>query len=303
MGSSRKPTSLNQRPALPTALKNRLIADNGGIRIVVLIAASQKDTASLNIAERLIENYSFKETEKQYCGRPILEHDGILLVHIDVDGIHARNLDKDLQVDTIIFVSRHSSESGQRSLTVHTTGNPTNTALYGGRPRSLAWVDPQRMKAALLTLKEKAQETGLDGYTVSLEATHHGPTDMEVPVMFVEIGSSQEQWNDKRAGAAVASAAFSAATKQFAGKPSVGFGGGHYSLKHTETSMAKDFAVGHILPKYFFDQFAPEIVELTFKRTVGNCYTAIVDWKGMRGPQRSALIEILERNQMEIIKI
>jgi len=301
LGSSREQTSLNQRLALPAALRNRL--DYGGIPIVVLIAASQKDLASLNIAERLIGNFGFKETERQYCGRPILERGDILLVHIDVDSIYAKNLDKDFQANTIIFVSRHSSESAQKSLTVHTTGNPTNTALFGGRPRSLAWVDPQRMKAALLALKKETQETGLDGYTVSLEATHHGPTDMEVPVMFVEIGSSQEQWNDRQAGEVVASAAFSAATRQSAGKPSVGFGGGHYSLKLTESNMTEDFAIGHILPKYFFDQFTPEIVELAFKRTVGNCHTAIVDWKGIRGSQRSALIEILERNQMEIVKI
>jgi D-aminoacyl-tRNA deacylase len=257
----------------------------------------------VNIAERIVQNHDFKETERIYCGKPVLGHNGILLVHIDVDGIYAKDLDRDFHVETIIFASRHSSESGQRSLTVHTTGNTTNSALYGGRPKSLAWVDPQRMKAALLTLKEKAQESGLDGYTVSLEATHHGPTDLEVPVMFVEIGSSQEQWKDRLAAEAVASAIYSAATTQHVGKPSVGFGGGHYSAKHTEVDITQDFAIGHILPKYFFDQFTPEIVELTFKRTVGNCRTAIIDWKGIRGGHRSALIEVLESNKVEVVKI
>jgi len=257
----------------------------------------------MNIAEKLVQNHGFKETERTFLGRPVFEHNGILLVHIDVDSIYATNLDKDFQIDAIIFVSRHSSESGQRSLTVHTTGNSTESALYGGKPRTLAWVDPRRMKSALLTLKDKVQEMGLDEYTVSLEATHHGPTDMNAPVMFVEIGSSQEHWTDSRAGEAVASAAFSAAATQLKWKPSVGFGGGHYSSKHTEVEINEEFAIGHILPKYFFDQFAPEIVELTFRRTVGGCSTALVDWKGMRGGQRSELIEVLERNQIEIVKI
>ena len=269
----------------------------------MLIVTSDKDPASVNIAERLVQNHDFKETERIYCGKPVLEHDGILLVHIDVDGIHARDLDRDFHAETIIFASRHSSESGQRSLTVHATGNPTNSALYGGRPKSLAWADPGRMKTALLTLNEKTQELGLNGYTVSLEATHHGPTDLEVPVMFVEIGSSPEHWNDRLAGEVVASAVHSAATTQHVGKPSVGFGGGHYSTKHTEANMNQDFAIGHILPKYFFDQFTPEIVELTFKRTVGDCRTAIIDWKGIRGGYRSALIEVLERDKIEIVKI
>jgi D-aminoacyl-tRNA deacylase len=126
---------------------------------------------------------------------------------------------------------------------------------------------------------------------------------MGVPIMFVEIGSSQEQWKDEQAGEAVASAVFSAATAPSGGKPSVGFGGGHYSLKHTEADMTEDFAIGHILPKYFFDEFRSEIVELTFERTVGDCRTAVVDWKGIRGGQRSLLMEVLERKGIEIAKI
>lgn len=269
----------------------------------MLIVTSEKDSASLNIAERLIENYNFEETGKKYCGRSVLEQDGILLIHNDVDSIYAKDLDREFKADAVIFLSRHSSESGQRSLTVHTTGNPLNSAEFGGQPRSLAWVDPRRMKAALLTLKSKAHEIGLDEYSISLEATHHGPTELHAPVMFVEIGSSEEQWKDKRAAEVVAAAALSAATNPASGKLSVGFGGGHYSLKHTEADINEDFAIGHILPKYFFDQFSSQIVELTFKKTVGDCHTAMVDWKGIRGAQRSKLIELLENNQIEIVKI
>ena len=269
----------------------------------MLIVASQNDPASMNIAERLIENYNFKETERKHCGQPVLEHDRVLLIHNDVDSVYVKDIDREFQADSVIFVSRHSSESGQRSLTVHTTGNPSNSAELGGQPRSLAWVDPRRMKSALLMLKWKAREIGLDEYSISLEATHHGPTELHTPVMFVEIGSSQEQWKDRRAAEAVAAAAFSAATSQAPGNLSVGFGGGHYSLKHTEADTNEDFAIGHILPKYFFDQFSPEIVELTFKKTVGGCHTAIVDWKGIRGGQRSKLIDLLDNDQIDIVKI
>lgn len=269
----------------------------------ILIAASQKDPASMNIAERLIRNHDFKETEEIYCGKRILRHNEILLVQLDVDGVYARSLDRDFDVETIIFISRHMSESGQRSLTVHTTGNPTGSAVYGGRPKSLAWVDPQRMKAALATLKQKVEDMRLSEYSVSLEATHHGPTEMKAPVMFVEIGSSLEYWNDRLAGEAAASAAFSAATTRLEGRASVGFGGGHYPSKHTEADMKGEFAIGHILPKYFFKEFTPEIVELTFKRTIGDCRTAIIDWKGIPGRERSELIEILEKDETEIVKV
>jgi D-aminoacyl-tRNA deacylase len=126
---------------------------------------------------------------------------------------------------------------------------------------------------------------------------------MEVPVMFVEIGSSKEHWIDQHAGEAAASSAFSAATTRYLGIPSVGFGGGHYSTKHTALELSEEYAIGHILPKYFFDKFSPEIVELAFKRTTGNCRTGIIDWKGVRGRERSQLIDILERNRIEIVRI
>jgi D-aminoacyl-tRNA deacylase len=271
--------------------------------VSILIAASRKDPAAMNIADKLIHGYDFKETEQVYQGNPIFRHEEVILVQTETDSVYVEDLDKNFRVDGIIFVSRHSSESGKRSLTVHTTGNPTNSALFGGKPQSLALADPNRMKVALRTLKEKAQDTELSEYTVTLEATHHGPTNMEVPVMFVEIGSSKEHWIDQHAGEAAASSAFSAATTRYLGIPSVGFGGGHYSTKHTALELSEEYAIGHILPKYFFDKFSPEIVELAFKRTTGNCQTGIIDWKGVRGRERSQLIDILERNRIEIVRI
>jgi len=271
--------------------------------VSILIAASRKDPAAMNIADKLIHSYDFKETEQVYQGNPIFRREEVILVQTETDSVYVEDLDKNFRVDGIIFVSRHSSESGQRSLTVHTTGNPTNSALFGGKPKRLAMVDPHRMKVALRTLKEKAQHAELSKYTVTLEATHHGPTDMEVPVMFVEIGSSTEHWIDQRAGEAAASAAFSAATTRYLGNPSVGFGGGHYSTKHTALELSEQHAIGHILPKYFFDEFSPDIVELAFRRTAGNCRTAIIDWKGVRSRERSQLIEVLERNRIEIVRI
>ncbi len=49
-------------------------------------------------------------------------------------------------------------------------------------------------------------------YEVSYECTHHGPS-LNVPAMFVELGSSEKQWNDSRAAEAVAHAAMEAIAK------------------------------------------------------------------------------------------
>jgi D-aminoacyl-tRNA deacylase len=269
--------------------------------MTVLIVVSEKDRAGLNIASCLARDYGFgKSTE--YSDPRILQKDDILLARTMEETIHLESVSWFPDTTSVIFASRHTSEKGDPCLTVHCPGNVLNEAPYGGRPRSLALVEPNRMRAALLSLSEGREELGLS-YLVSLEATHHGPTELPVPCMFVEIGSSERQWEDPIAGKAVARAIWIAATSPAKGTLAVGFGGGHYSWKHTEAVMKGEFALGHILSKYFFDSYDQAIVELAFRRTVGDCSHAIIDKKGVRGPERTILVEFLKRSGREVVMI
>ena len=74
-------------------------------------------------------------------------------------------------------------------------------------------------------------------------------------------------------------------------------------MKHTEVNMGGEFAVGHILPKYFFDTFDPSMVRLAFERTVGRCTTAVIDWKGVRGPVRKELVAFLESQGKRVVRV
>ena len=121
--------------------------------------------------------------------------------------------------------------------------------------------------------------------------------------MFVEIGSSARQWEDQVAGKAVARAIWTAATSPSNGTPAVGFGGGHYSWKHTDAVLKGQFAFGHILSKYFFEGYDPAIVELAFRRTIRDCSCAVIDKKGVRGAERNTLVEFLRRTGREIVMI
>jgi D-tyrosyl-tRNA(Tyr) deacylase len=67
--------------------------------------------------------------------------------------------------------------------------------------------------------------------------------------------------------------------------------------------MKGEFALGHILSKYFFDSYDQAIVELAFRRTVGDCSHAIIDKKGVRGPERTILVEFLKRSGREVVMI
>jgi len=102
-----------------------------------LIISSEADTASINLRDRLLEMSEWEEDGKfdkktiwklvknygEFCKR------GTKLITIEELHIHAEEIDKkwinqtNLNIDNIVFLSRHKAASGRPSLTVHPIGN------------------------------------------------------------------------------------------------------------------------------------------------------------------------------------
>src|SRR5205807_7529390 len=93
------------------------------------------------------------------------------------------------------FISNHLSSSGRAALTVHTTRNLANEAKFGSNPEEISYVKPSIIRRALRALKAGAGQAGVQ-IEVTMEATHHGPTSLSMPVCFVEIGSGEKEWAD-----------------------------------------------------------------------------------------------------------
>ncbi|MDO9325099.1 MAG: D-aminoacyl-tRNA deacylase [Methanoregula sp.] len=153
--------------------------------------------------------------------------------------IHAGGLDQRVDADLVIFLSRHSSVNPVPVLTVHVTGN-FGTAALGGSDRTLTRAAPAMMQATLRALAKHCPE----GYRVSYEVTHHGPTGLHTPSFFVEIGSTEKEWTDPIAGRAVAEAVLDAVLLNAV--PLIGFGGTHYAVRQTEIALSSRGAFGHI---------------------------------------------------------
>ncbi|MFH1822013.1 MAG: D-aminoacyl-tRNA deacylase [Methanobacteriota archaeon] len=236
-----------------------------------LILASSKDLAAKNIYERLLELYDF---EKSTDLKNLYVSKQALLALVDGETTKITSLPA--RADELIVASRHASESGKPSLTVHVPGE-----LEKGE---LALASPRTVKIALQSLKAANDDMELN-YDVSLEATHHGPTKLAVPVTFVEIGSKPEQWVDKKAGEAVARALMEAAALNVKCSNAVGFGGPHYAPRHTEVTLRTVVGIGHILPKYA--NFNEKLAELAVLRTHGGTQLLALDWKGMSEEQRN----------------
>ena len=267
--------------------------------MAVLVIASQRDIAAQNVANEMIRTRNFLPVPGT---NNLFQQSGVFLKLVDSDGIFTDKVDV-AKIDSVIFASRHRSESGEPTLTVHWTGNPSSRADFGGKPKSLSFTEPTRLRSALLAFDRARLYQSLN-YAVSLEATHHGPTELGVPTLFVEIGSGEREWNDPLAVSAASEAVWNAATAPVHGIPAVGFGGGHYCNKQCVSLRSGGYAFSHILSKYFFDEYDEEIVSMAFKRTLGEkCHTAIIDWKGIRGSERRKLIETLTRMQIDIIRV
>ena len=270
-----------------------------------LIVASKTDQASLNIAQNIIREAGLVrqpvsgqwEIYQNIDGQPEL-------VLINKELIYTEPADLPQEARPLVFVSKHRSNTDTPALTVHANGNLTGEALYGGQPEQVAMVEPFRIHAALSTVSSEVNRLGL-GIEVTMEATHHGPTNFPVPTCFVEVGSGPAQWGDQVLGNIVAKAAITAAqSTQHSTPTAVGFGGTHYPARHTKLNIEGKYHVGHVVSRYSFDgQVSDRVLQDTFKKTVEGCRTGLVDWKGLKGEQRRSLLDKLAAWDVEAFRV
>jgi len=259
------------------------------------IVASQVDIAGMNIYRYLAENFDFVEAgefqgEKMYKS----EDKEIMLIAIESPLLYAK---LKLDVDYYVFASRHRSASNRRTLTTHVTGNLTEQALYGGEPQSLAYANADAMKVALLELKNARDERSLE-YEVCLEATHHGPTELTKPLLFIEVGSTEKEWKDRKAIEAAARACYKAATTNKEFQKAIGIGGHHYAPLHTRVVLETDIAIGHIIPSYAITKLGFEVFKQAVEKT--HASFGFLDWKGMKGAQRKKIKKFAEDMKLEL---
>ncbi len=261
---------------------------------MILMVASKRDIASRNISEQLLKHYNFGKLSGSFHQNPVymkrLQNDEVRMIYTNEDLIETQFITDFFTPQLVIFLSRHSSASRIPTLSVHTPGN-LGKAKYGGVPRRVSISPGNAMKNALMALVRMRDKMGLE-YEVSYEATHHGPS-LDVPAMFVEVGSSLQQWRDRRAAASVARAAMAAASKEANYPVALGIGGPHYNEKFTRIALSKDTAFGHMIPKYAVPWLDLELVRHCIERTLEKVESLVLDWKGIRSIHKDKLMTVL----------
>lgn len=189
--------------------------------------------------------------------------------------------------DLVIVVSRHSSVNPVPVLTVHPPGN-FGKALLGGGDFELGLTSPAWMKAILLNETKFVP----DGYRVSYEITHHGPTNFKAPTLFVEVGSTEVEWNDSKAYFAVAKSVLHAKPVSDS-IPIIGFGGTHYAVRQSAIGQETKGALGHMMHTRDVGAVTPEMV-LQMVEKSGGVLGAHIDHKALSKPESSHIARILE---------
>lgn len=275
---------------------------------MLLLVASRKDLAGQNIAQTLLSNYPLKQTKnfdnKNLLYSGFIRQKRIFLTIINEEITNSQNLTKQYQnLEFIIFLSRHSSISGKPTFSVHTPGN-FSTADFGGLPKKLSIAPAEAMKNALKAL-QLLRDASAKNFDVSYECTHHGPS-LNIPSMFVELGSSKTQWCDVKAAEIVGHAAVSAISKfkKINNKTAVlGIGGPHYNQKFTKLALTSDTIFGHIIPKYQIEHLTIDIVNECLQKTLEKINYALLDWKGIKGSDKPNLLKILKDINLPYKKI
>jgi D-aminoacyl-tRNA deacylase len=299
---------------------------------VVLIIISGGDIASTNQARSLLKKCEWtigNEVEGfkswNYNSVRLWWRDGGVLFEDDLD-LRWENKTGE-KVSEVIFPSRHVAASGFPCLTIHPIGTPQydidEIPPFGGKPADAPPPSP-RMSSWMQELKKQAKSHNLlEDYSISFETTHHGPW-ISAPSLFIEIGSTEEKWQDKKAASALADVIINGLNlnnqdeipKISAEKVVFCLGGGHYAPQPMRLSD-KGIVLGHMLANYALimqkkdeDEENKNNPNGTWKKAILSAYNstkkanpnsevwAYLDRKSFKGWQRNAIKNYLDENNI-----
>lgn len=299
---------------------------------VVLIAVSSTDIASTNQSDALMKLSKWEELD------PVEGYPAYKRMHARIWVLPGSILREDFlgrrwqqvtgePVSEIVFPSRHSAASGRPSLTLHPIGvmqlDSDEIPPYGGKAGD-APPPSTRLAAWWRELLQLAPKTDFgESFDFSLEVTHHGPW-VEVPSLFIEVGSTEATWGHQ--GAADFLAGIIHRGLGLDGSDGLGrwdpmlnngdlvlitLGGGHYAPRANALSQHKSLFLGHMLATYALPFVKPDEEHLApsgnWKQSINAAYLATqksfpngqiifsMDKKAFKGWQRQAIREHLAK--------
>jgi D-aminoacyl-tRNA deacylase len=273
--------------------KITIVRSHTGLNNHVLVASNQ-DPAGVTMADYLksigfANGRSPRHKNVQLCVAP-----GSLLTLEDLDRAYP-------DASSFIFLSKHRSDSQIPTLTCHCTGNFADNP-YGGNPREIAISYPSLQKGYLKAIT--AARHRVPEYDVIIEATHHGPTSLKKPVLFVELGSSEKQWGDSNAAGVMCDTLLGLLDGGIepCKKVGVALGGTHYPSKFNRLLLESEFGLAAVASKHSLEAIDEQMLDQMIVKSVEKVTHIIVDSKGL-GSQKDRIMKMAEKTGLEIYKV
>ncbi len=246
------------------------------------ISYSKKDEAGINIVQRIKE-------------QGFLPH--VPIIDLKKETIYSDNLEKHpwiKNIDFIVFASKHASKDKKPALSLHAPGN-WRGADFGGKEGKIAPTSAFVLKYLFQQLNKNHEKSELKDYEVTLEVTHHGPS-INKPCCFIELGSSEQQWDNKEAAKVIAKTIIDLQNyKKTTYIPAIGIGGPHYCPNFNKIQLNSEYAISHIIPQYALPLTRTMLQEAE-EKTSEHIKTILVDWKGCgKSEERDKYINIIKR--------
>ena len=256
-----------------------------------LLVAYQDDPAGHNMAKFLSKEMTLEGE--------IFRGKFYDLLIIPTPAISADWLEEKYDYDGFVFLSKHAAESGVLALTCHSTGN-FSAAKFGGNQRQVAVPHPNLQKAYLQKLKKNEEK--FSEFQITIEATHHGPTALSKPSIFIEIGTTEKQWTDESLCHSVASFVHQVMSNPIPEYPvAICFGGTHYPSKFTSQLLDGKYALGTVIPKHALENLDEQLFSHILKQN-SMATVALLDWNGL-GPNKQKVLSLLESTDLEVVKL
>ena len=256
-----------------------------------LLVAYKSDPAGYNMANFISQN--MEQDGEIYHGK-IFD-----LVIISTPSISADWLEEKYHYDGFVFLSKHAAESNVLALTAHSTGNFSD-ANFGGIERQVAVPHPYIQKSYIQSLWSRKDI--FSDFEITIEATHHGPTSLNKPALFIEIGTTEKQWTNTKLCDSVAQIVVDVMNNEQKISPvALCFGGTHYPEKFTQELINGKYALGTVIPKHALEFLDDELFSHILKRNY-MAKTALLDWGGL-GKYKQKVLQLIETTDLEVIKL
>lgn len=285
----------------------------------IALLASTTDAASMNVYSQLTT--SWKKTTLEFEENPIFvkefPHYFAYIFLTQQRSVYAENIDRQIEntlstpIEALIFITKHDSKSGRPSFSVHTQGNWDKNEL-GGNPKEIATC-PVILKHTLY--QSLLKTNNLADFEIVNEATHHGPS-ISVPSMFIEIGSTQSEW-ERKDTANVIFQALNLGLTIYNGENDTNFGdmptiivlGGTHTCTNSERLILENkVMLSHACPTYAVDTLTSQLItqaieKSTTTKTQNKSPFIVIDWKSMSAPQRERVMKQLSEINKPYVRL